>query len=222
MNTITNDVHRLSEQPMAKHSTPRVLVIDTPAAADEALRTIIETRGWTPEFFATTAALMSSRFSSAPCCLLLTAGVHTVQQEELQRLRAERAAMPIIVMTSDIPTSVRAMKAGAFHVLEARPAYEDLINAITVALEHSAASLDDEAEMRELQACFRSLTPREKEVMLHVVAGLLNKQVGGELGITEVTVKAHRGQVMRKMRANSLADLVAMATRLGLRSLRTH
>jgi FixJ family two-component response regulator len=129
--------------------------------------------------------------------------------------------MPIIFITGhgDVPLTVRAMKAGAVEFLTKPFGDEMLLNAIRNALDHSRAALRREAEMQALQTSYASLTPREREVMGLVVSGLLNKQVGGELGISEVTVKAHRGQVMRKMRAGSLPDLVTMADRLGVASL---
>jgi FixJ family two-component response regulator len=128
--------------------------------------------------------------------------------------------MPIIFITGygDVPMTVRAMKAGAVEFLT-KPFRDDvLLNAIHDAIERSRAALRLDAELRTLRHDYESLTPREREVMALVVSGLLNKQIGGELGISEITVKAHRGQVMRKMKAESLPDLVTMAARLGLRS----
>src|SRR5262249_23143959 len=137
---------------------------------------------------------------------------------ELQQRLGERTDMPIIFITGygDVPMTVRAMKAGAVEFLT-KP-FDDgvLLNAIRQALERSRAALQHESELHALRDCYESLTQREREVMALVVAGLLNKQVGGELGISEITVKAHRGQVMRKMKADSLPDLVTMAARLGL------
>jgi FixJ family two-component response regulator len=138
---------------------------------------------------------------------------------ELQQQLADRADMPIIFITGygDVPMSVRAMKAGAVEFLT-KPFKDDvLLEAIRGAIERSRGALHLAAEMRALRNCYETLTPREREVMALVVSGLLNKQVGGELGISEITVKAHRGQVMRKMKADSLPDLVTMAARLGLR-----
>jgi FixJ family two-component response regulator len=139
---------------------------------------------------------------------------------ELQQRLAERTDMPIIFITGygDVPMTVRAMKAGAVEFLT-KPFKDDvLLDAIRDALERSRAALRHESEMQLLRSCYASLTPREREVMALVVSGLLNKQVGGELGISEITVKAHRGQMMRKMKADSLPRLVAMAARLGLRT----
>ena len=143
---------------------------------------------------------------------------------ELQQRLAERTDMPIIFITGygDVPMTVQAMKAGAVEFLT-KPFRDDvLLDAIRGAIERSRAALRHEAEMRALRNCYASLTPREREVMALVVSGLLNKQVGGELGISEITVKAHRGQVMRKMKADSLPDLVTMAARLGLRRPAKH
>ena len=143
---------------------------------------------------------------------------------ELQQQLAERTEIPIIFITGhgDVPMSVRAMKAGAVEFLT-KPFKDDaLLDAIRGAIERSRAALRLDSELRALRTCYESLTSREREVMALVVSGLLNKQVGGELGISEITVKAHRGQVMRKMKADSLPDLVGMAARLGLRSAPRH
>jgi FixJ family two-component response regulator len=143
---------------------------------------------------------------------------------ELQQQLAERTDMPIIFITGhgDVPMSVQAMKAGAVEFLT-KPFKDDvLLNGIRGAIERSRTALRQDSQMRVLRDCYASLTPREREVMGLVVSGLLNKQVGGELGISEITVKAHRGQVMRKMRADSLPDLVTMAARLRLRPAPKH
>jgi FixJ family two-component response regulator len=141
---------------------------------------------------------------------------------ELQQRLAQRADMPIIFITGygDVPTTVRAMKAGAVEFLT-KPFNDDvLLDAIRSAIERSRAALLQESKMQTVRSCYASLTPREREVLALVVSGLLNKQVGGELGISEITVKAHRGQLMRKMKADSLPDLVTMAARLGLQPVR--
>jgi FixJ family two-component response regulator len=143
---------------------------------------------------------------------------------ELQQQLAERTGMPIIFITGhgDVPMSVQAMKAGAVEFLT-KPFKDDvLLDAIRGALERSRSVLREESEIRTLRDCYACLTPRERQVLQLVVSGLLNKQVGGELGISEITVKAHRGQVMRKMKAESLPDLVTMAARLGLRAAPSH
>src|SRR4029434_10678308 len=164
--------------------------------------------------------LLSRPRATVPCCLVLDVTLPGLNGLELQQQLAERTDMPIIFITGygDVPMSVRAMKAGAIEFLT-KPFKDDvLIDAIRGAIERSRVALRHDQEMRGLRECYASLTPREREVMALVVSGLLNKQVGGELGISEITVKAHRGQMMRKMKADSLPDLVTMAARLGLRT----
>ena len=153
-----------------------------------------------------------------PSCLVLDVSLPGLDGLELQRKLADRVEIPIIFITGhgDVPMSVRAMKAGAVEFLTKPFAVDALLDAVRGAIERSRGALELEAEIRALSDDYESLTPREREVMALVVAGLLNKQVGGELGISEITVKAHRGQVMRKMKADSLPDLVSMAARLGL------
>ena len=154
-----------------------------------------------------------------PCCLVLDVTLPGLNGLELQQQLAERTDMPIIFITGhgDVPMSVRAMKAGAVEFLT-KPFRDDvLLDAIHSAIERSRAALRLDLELRAWRGCYELLTPREREVMALVVSGLLNKQVGGELGISEITVKAHRGQVMRKMKAGSLPDLVTMAAGLGLK-----
>jgi FixJ family two-component response regulator len=160
----------------------------------------------------------------APCCLLLDVTLPGVNGLEVQRQLVERTEMPIIFITGhgDVPMSVQAMKAGAVEFLTKPLKDEVLVDAIRGAIERSRVALRVGAQMQTIKNCYQSLTPRERQVMALVVAGLLNKQVGGELGISEITVKAHRGQVMRKMKAGSLPDLVTMAAHLGLRSEPTH
>jgi FixJ family two-component response regulator len=155
-----------------------------------------------------------------PCCLVLDVRIPGLDGLELQQQLAERSDMPIIFITGygDVPMTVRAMKAGAIEFLTKPFNDSVLLDAVRQALERSRAALHRESEMHVLRSCFATLTPREREVMALVVSGLLNKQVGGELGISEITVKAHRGQVMRKMKADSLPDLVTMAARLGLQT----
>ena len=151
-----------------------------------------------------------------PCCLVLDGGGRGVDALRLQQQLARRPDVPIIFVSgdADVAAAVLAMKGGAFEFLT-KPFRDDvLLAAVTGALERSGDALRHDSEMRELRSCYASLTPREREVMALVVSGLLNKQVGGELGISGITVKAHRGQVMRKMKADSLPDLVTMAARL--------
>lgn len=196
-----------------------VFVVDDDVSVRESLELLLGTAGCRPETFASAQEFLSRPRATVPCCLVLDLTLPGLNGLELQRQLAERTEMPIIFITGhgDVPTSVQAMKAGAVEFLT-KPFNDDvLLDAIRGALDRSRAALRLESEMRAVRSCYESLTPREREVMALVVSGLLNKQVGGELGISEITVKAHRGQVMRKMRAGSLPDLVTMAARLGLR-----
>ncbi len=196
-----------------------VFVVDDDVSVREALGVLIRTAGWLPETFASAAEFLSRPRATVPCCLVLDVTLPGLSGLELQKRLAERAEMPIIFITGhgDVPMSVQAMKAGAVEFLT-KPFNDDvLLHAVRGAIARSRAALHDDSQMRVLRECYESLTSREREVMALVVAGLLNKQVGGELGISEVTVKAHRGQVMRKMKADSLPGLVTMAARLGLR-----
>ncbi len=200
--------------------TPIVFVVDDDVSVRESLELLIETAGWKPAVFASAQAFLARPRVAVPSCLVLDVTLPGLNGLELQQRLADRADMPIIFITGygDVPMTVRAMKAGAVEFLT-KPFRDDvLLNAIRGAIERSRAALRLDSEMRTLRTCYESLTPREREVMALVVSGLLNKQVGGELGISEITVKAHRGQVMRKMEADSLPDLVRMAARLGLRS----
>jgi FixJ family two-component response regulator len=202
--------------------TSIVFVVDDDVSVRESLDLLIRTAGWQPETFATAQEFLSRPRATIPCCLVLDVTLPGLNGLELQRQLGERTDMPIIFITGhgDVPMSVQAMKAGAVEFLT-KPFKDDvLLDAIRGAIEQSRAALRDEAQLRELRDCYASLSPRERQVMELVVSGLLNKQVGSELGISEITVKAHRGQVMRKMQADSLPDLVTMAARLGLRSVR--
>jgi len=203
---------------------PIIFVVDDDLSVRESLELLIKSAGWQPELFVSAQEFLSRPRPSVPCCLVLDVTLPGLSGLELQKQLAERTDMPIIFITGhgDVPMSVQAMKAGAVEFLT-KPFKDDvLLDAIRGAIDHSRAALRLDSEMRLLRKRYESLTPREREVMALVVSGLLNKQVGGELGISEITVKAHRGQVMRKMKADSLADLVTMAARLGLRSAQTH
>jgi FixJ family two-component response regulator len=201
-----------------------VFVVDDEVSVRESLELLMRVEGWRVETFASAAGFMSRPRATVPCCLVLDVRLPGRGGLELQRQLASRTEIPIIFITGygDVPTSVQAMKAGAFDFLM-KPLKNDLLlAAIRHALERSRAALLHEAELQKLRTYYASLTPRERDVMALVVSGLLNKQVGGELGISEITVKAHRGQVMRKMKADSLPALVTMAARLGLRAAVTH
>ena len=200
--------------------SPIVFVVDDDISVRESLELMIKSAGWKPETFASAQEFLSRPRPTVPSCLVLDVSLPGLNGLELQQRLAERSEMPIIFITGhgDIPMSVRAMKAGAIEFLT-KPFKDDvLIEAIRGAIERSRVALQQETELQRLRSNYASLTPREREVMALVCAGLLNKQVGGELGISEITVKAHRGQMMRKMKADSLPDLVTMAAKLGLRT----
>ena len=200
--------------------TSIVFVVDDDVSVRESLELLIRTAGWKPETFASAQEFLSRPRPTVPCCLVLDVTLPGLSGLELQEQLAQRTDMPIIFITGhgDVPMTVQAMKAGAVEFLT-KPFRDDvLLDAIRAAIERSRAARRQESEMQVLRSCYASLTPREREVMALVVSGLLNKQVGGELGISEITVKAHRGQMMRKMKAESLPALVTMASRLGLRA----
>ncbi len=204
---------------MLHAAAPIVFVVDDDISVRESLESLIRTEGWQPETFASAQDFLARPRVFVPSCLVLDVSLPGLNGLDLQkRVAIERIDMPIIFITGygDVPMTVQAMKAGAVEFLTKPFGDNVLLSAIRNALERSRTALAREAEMLVLRDCYASLTNREREVMALVVAGLLNKQVGGELGISEITVKAHRGQVMQKMKANSLADLVKMAGRLQL------
>jgi len=185
----------------------------------ESLELLIRCEGWQPEIFASAQEFLSRPRVLAPSCLILDVTLPDLNGLELQkRVAADRIDMPIIFVSGygDVPMTVQAMKAGAVEFLTKPLRGDVLLSVIQDAIERSCAALAHEEAMRALRDCYASLSRREREVMALVVSGLLNKHVGSELGISEVTVKAHRGKVMRKMKADSLADLVNMAARLRL------
>jgi FixJ family two-component response regulator len=199
---------------------PIVYVVDDDISVRESLEALISTAGWEPRTFASAQEFLNRARAPGPSCLVLDVNLPDLSGLELQgRIADDRLNMPIIMMTGygDVPMTVRAMKAGAVEFLTKPFAEEALLGAIDNAIDSSRNALADAAELRALRDRYASLTRREREVMALLVVGRLNKQVGGELGISEVTVKAHRGQMMRKMDARSLPDLVTMAARLGIR-----
>ena len=198
-------------------SSPIVFVVDDDISVRESLELLIRKQGWQPKTFSSGQEFLESARALVPNCLLLDLSLPGLNGLELQkRVALERTDMPIIFITGygDVPKSVEAMKAGAVEFLTKPFSHEVLLSAIRQALERSRLALACESELRALRERYASLTAREREVMALIVSGLLNKQAGGELGIGESTVKAHRGQVMQKMKADSLADLVKMAARL--------
>jgi FixJ family two-component response regulator len=214
------DSSRLRASHASAEQAPIVFVVDDDISVRESLELLITSAGWRPETFASAQEFLARQRVGVPCCAVLDVRMPGLNGLDLQQQVAERTDMPIIFVTGygDVPMTVRAMKAGAIEFLT-KPFKEDvLLEAIGQAIERSRTALRHESEMHVLRSCYASLTPREREVMAWVVSGLLNKQVAGELGISEITVKAHRGQVMRKMKADSLPDLVTMAARLGLRT----
>jgi len=196
--------------------TPIVFIVDDDVSVRESLELLIRCEGWRPETFASAQEFLDYPRVLVPNCLVLDVSLPGLNGLDLQGLVAgERTDMPIIFITGhgDVPMTVQAMKAGAVEFLT-KPFNDDvLLTAIRAALQRSQVALTLEAEMRVLRDRYASLSQRERQVLALVVSGLLNKQVGGELGISEITVKAHRGKVMQKMKADSLADLVKMAAR---------
>jgi len=195
-----------------------VYVVDDDISVRQSLELLIRNEGWRPELFETAQDFLSCPRTSLPSCLVLDLSLPGLNGLDLQKCVAvDRAEMPIIFITGygDVPATVQAMKAGAIEFLTKPFADDVLLSAIKEALQRSRAVLGHQAELKSLRERYGLLSPREREVMALVVRGLLNKQVGFELGISEITVKAHRGQVMRKMEAGSFADLVNIAAKLG-------
>ena len=212
MTTVTTLGGTQSRTSDASRATPVVFVVDDDISVRESLELLIQASG------------LARPRPLVPSCLILDVALPDLNGLDLQkRVAADRSDMPIIFITghADVHMSVQAMKAGAIEFLTKPFGDEVLLSAINQALESSRRALEHDAKMKALTESYSSLTPREREVMVLVVSGLLNKQVGGELGISEITVKAHRGQVMRKMKADSLPGLVTMAARLGLQAAPT-
>jgi FixJ family two-component response regulator len=200
-------------------ATPVVFVVDDDVSVRESLELLIRCAGWQAETFASAQEFLARPRVNAPSCLVLDVTLPDLNGLDLQkRVAVDRTDMPIIFITGngDVPMTVQAMKAGAVEFLTKPLGGEVLVNAIRHAIECSHTALGQEAEIQALRKRYASLTRREREVMALVVSGFLNKQVGAELGTSEITVKTHRGKAMRKMKAGSLADLVRMAARLRL------
>jgi FixJ family two-component response regulator len=201
------------------HQQPIVFVVDDDISVRESLELLIKFAGWQPETFASAEEFLARPRTASPSCMVLDVSLPDLNGLELQKLiGADRVDMPIIFITGhgDVPMTVQAMKAGAVEFLTKPFDDEVLLSAIRHAIKRSTAVLDDQAEIITLRSSYDSLTPREQEVLRLVVAGMLNKQIGLKLGISEITVKAHRGKVMQKMNADSVADLVKTAVKLGL------
>jgi FixJ family two-component response regulator len=198
---------------------PVVFVVDDDLSVRESLEPLILAAGWRPATFASAREFLAHPRARVPSCLILDVTLQDLNGLELQKsLAVDRPDMPIIVISGygDVRMSVRAMKAGAVEFLTKPFGNEAVLDAIRSALERSRRELDRDARLEAVRENYGALTPREREVMVLVVSGLLNKQVAGELGISEITVKAHRGQVMRKMKADSFAALVKMVSSLGV------
>lgn len=199
--------------------TPVVYIVDDDISVRESIECLVEEAGLRPEAFSSAREFLERRGVQRPCCVILDLGLPDLNGLEVQqRIATAHAEMPIIFLTGcgDIPTTVRAMKAGAAEFLTKPFAPGALRCAIETAVERSRALLEEQAALQVLRDRHESLSRREREVMALIVRGQLNKQVGGALGISEITVKAHRGRVMRKMQVRSLAELVTIAARLGL------
>ncbi len=199
------------------NALPIVFIVDDDVSVRESLEMLVRNEKWDTAMFSSAQGFLDHPKKRVPSCLVLDLSLPGLNGLELQKqLSVERSNIPIIFITGhgDVPKSVQAMKAGALEFLTKPLNNDELVSAIRNALERSRLALAHDAEMQKLLDRYASLTSRERQVMELVVSGLLNKQVGGELGISEITVKAHRGQVMQKMKANSLADLVRMASML--------
>jgi FixJ family two-component response regulator len=211
-----------SDSTLAKSTVPFVFVVDDDVSVRESLELLIASAGWQARTFESAQKFLDAPRVQAPSCLLLDVSMPGLSGLELQkRVASERPDMPIVFITGhgDVPMTVQAMKAGAVEFLTKPLRAEVIIGAVLSALDWSRAALEHEEQTRALRDRYASLSKREREVMVLVVSGLLNKQVGSELGISEVTVKAHRGRVMQKMNAASLPDLVTMSAQLGGQSV---
>jgi FixJ family two-component response regulator len=205
----------------ARDSDAVIAIVDDDASVREGLQSLMRSAGWKAETFASAQEFLARPGADVPGCLILDLQLPGLSGLDLQKRMAEAGLeTPIVFLTGhgNIPASVQAMKAGAIEFLTKPFEEQDLLRAIQEAVERDQRARQQRAALRELQLRYASLTPREQEVLLHVISGLLNKQIAAELQMSEFTVKIHRGRVMRKMRADSLADLVRMAESLGIRS----
>jgi FixJ family two-component response regulator len=197
-----------------------VFVVEDDASVREALAGLIRSAGWNVEVYVSAQEFLARPRADGPSCLVLDVGLPGLSGLDLQSRMAElHQDIPIVFITGhgDIPMSVRAMKAGAVEFLTKPFVDQDLLHGIQVAIERDRIARSEEAQLRELRECYASLTPREQQVLELVISGRLNKQAAAELGISEITIKVHRGRVMAKMRATSLPDLVNRAAKLKLR-----
>jgi FixJ family two-component response regulator len=204
----------------SRQSKAVIAVVDDDPSVRQGLQRLIRSLGWKAETFASAQEFLARPPTYAPSCLVLDLYLPGLSGLDLQKRMAEIGLeIPIVFLTGhgNIPASVQAMKAGAVEFLTKPVDEQDLLRAIQEAIERDRRTRQQQADMRQLRDRYESLTPREQEVMRQVVSGLLNKQIAAELRITEDTVKFHRGHIMRKMRADSLADLVRMADKLGIR-----
>ena len=208
-----------AHRPTVKPSEGTVFVVDDDVSVREALEALIASAGWDAVCFESAAAFLAYPTASGPSCLVLDVSLPDINGLDLQaRIAGDRAEMPIIFITGygDVPMTVKAMKAGAAEFLTKPFDGVAMLDAVASALDRSRKALDEQASLRALRERYESLSRRERQVMAMVVTGLLNKQVGGRLGISEITVKAHRGRVMEKMQARSLAELVNICAALGV------
>jgi FixJ family two-component response regulator len=197
-----------------------VFVVEDDASVREALAGLIRSAGWNVEVYVSAQEFLARPKPDGPSCLVLDIGLPGLSGLDLQSRMAElHQDIPIVFITGhgDIPMSVRAMKAGAVEFLTKPFVDQDLLDGIQLAIERDRVARSEEAQLRELRDCYASLTPREQQVLELVISGRLNKQAAAELGISEITIKVHRGRVMAKMRATSLPDLVNRAAKLKLR-----
>jgi FixJ family two-component response regulator len=204
--------------PMTAAATPTVFIVDDDVSVRESLEALVADSGWSAQTFTCAEDFLARPPATSPSCLVLDVGLPDLNGLELQKRIGHRADLPIIFITGqgDIPMTVQAMKAGAVEFLTKPFTPEVLLGAIRSSLERSRASLDEESSLQALRDRHSALSRREQEVMALVVRGQLNKQIGGALGISEITVKAHRGRMMHKMQAKSVPELVNLADRLGI------